>query len=116
MSVALPAQASTLTRSVAGLTVVHERVVHAVGVVRHEVRPKLKNATHRPSAEMDGTELPLSACAPDESTLTRSVVPDCRSCTKTSAVPFVSFGTRFAAALSNATKRPSAEMAGFPQW
>src|SRR5438034_4499637 len=49
--------------------------------------------------------------APPEATLTRSVVPVCRSWTNTSDTPFVSPATRSVAALSKATKRPSAERA-----
>jgi hypothetical protein len=39
----------------------------------------LENATKRPSAEIDGSRLKSSAWAPDESTLTLSVVPVARS-------------------------------------
>ncbi len=44
----------------------------------------LWNATNRPSAESEASPLLEFPCAPPESTLTRSVVPFCRSRTKTS--------------------------------
>jgi hypothetical protein len=74
----------------------------------------LTNATKRPSAEIEGREEPSepSLCAPPGPTLTRSVVPETRSRTKTSAHPFVSPATRFEARLRNATYRPSAEIDG----
>src|SRR5207244_1701178 len=78
---------------------------------------KLTNATKRPSAESAGGKaklrrplLPLP-WVPSEATLTRSVVPVCRSWTNTSDTPLVSPATRSVAALSKATKRPSAERA-----
>src|SRR5438552_3012338 len=76
----------------------------------------LKNATKLPSAEMAGAKNPAKlssfACVPVEDTLTRFVVPVIRSWTKTSTAPLVSRPTRLVASLENATKRPSAEMAG----
>src|SRR5438552_1822063 len=73
------------------------------------------DATKRPAAERAGTakEPPLLPfpCAPPDATLTRSVLPVCRSWTNTSDTPFVSPATRSVAALSKATKRPSAEIA-----
>src|SRR5438128_2450321 len=77
----------------------------------------LWNATKRPSAESAGKAkkpplLPLPCVPPPDATLTRSLVPVCRSWTNTSVVPFVSPATRLVASLSNATKRPSAERAG----
>src|SRR5204862_455509 len=70
------------------------------------------NATKPPSAERAAPELGPFPWVPSEATLTRSVVPVCRSCTNTSVLPFVSPATRLVAALWNATKRPSAERAG----
>src|SRR5207245_9919392 len=72
-------------------------------------------ATRRPAGAGGGATtmpplLPLP-CAPPEATLTRSVVPVCRSWTNTSDTPFVSPATRSLASLSKATKRPSAERA-----
>ena len=72
----------------------------------------LAKATQRPSAEMDAKELEPSPSLPSEATLTRSVVPFCRSRTKMSMVSFPSPGTRLVASLWKATKRPSAEMDG----
>src|SRR5438445_6238564 len=51
-------------------------------------------------------------CAPWESTLTRLVLPVLRSRAKTSLTVFVSPPTRLFATELNATKRPSAEIAG----
>src|SRR5438552_10226937 len=72
----------------------------------------LENATKRPAAEMAGVKLVPFASAPAEEMLTRPVVPVSRSRTNTSVTPLVSPGTRLVASLGNATKRPSAEMAG----
>jgi hypothetical protein len=55
-------------------------------------------------------ELPLSPCAPDESTLTSSVAPVWRSRMKTSVALLVSPDTKLVALLENATNRPSAEI------
>src|SRR5213592_1820721 len=71
----------------------------------------LWNATKRPSAERAAPALAALPSVPSEATLTRSVVPVCRSWTNTSDTLFVSPATRSAAALSKATKRPSAERA-----
>jgi len=71
----------------------------------------LWNATKPPSAERAGAALESFPWVPSEVTLTRSVVPVCRSCTNTSVLPFVSPATRLVAVLWNATKRPSAERA-----
>ncbi len=71
-----------------------------------------------PSALMSGSVLASFACAPALSTLTRTVSPVSRSCTKTSGHSpamslkngpqvFVSPATRFVAIESNATRRPS---------
>ena len=49
---------------------------------------------------------------PALSTLTRSVIPVCRSRTNTSCDPLVSPGTRLVAREAKATKRPSALSAG----
>lgn len=84
-------------------------------------------ATNRPSDDMAGqvaqaTRHP-SICAPFDATDTRTVVPRARSRTKTSGQfsstlsksqshALVSPGTRFEAAETKATKRPSPEMAG----
>ncbi len=76
-------------------------------LVADEIKP-----TKRPSALIAGRPLSAFACVPDESTLTRSVVPVCRSRTNTSSVALVSFGTRFEAGDEKATKRPSPLMAG----
>ena len=74
---------------------------------------KLSNATKRPSALMAGAkEKPLPLPVPALLALTRVVVPVFRSRTKTSKSPFASSGTKSAARLSNATKRPSALMTG----
>src|SRR5947207_11476816 len=74
---------------------------------------KLSNATKRPSALMAGAkEKPLPLPVPALLALTRVVVPVFRSRTKTSKSPFASSGTKSVARLSNATKRPSALMAG----
>src|SRR2546422_10585394 len=70
------------------------------------------NATKRPSAEIDAAKLSPLACAPWESTLTRLVLPVLRSRTKTSLTPFVSPFTSLAADDPEATKGPSAEIAG----
>src|SRR5205814_757207 len=72
----------------------------------------LWNATKRPSAERAGPALESFPWVPPEATLTRSVVPVCRSCTNTSVAPLVSPATRLVAALWKATKRPAAESAG----
>src|SRR5918995_2798469 len=75
-------------------------------------------ATHRPSAEIAGSRLvaysvPLPrAVSPFDPTDTRSVIPSSRSRTKMSLFVEVSLGTRPAASEWNATKRPSAEIAG----
>src|SRR5205814_6570006 len=68
----------------------------------------LWNATKRPAAERAGPALESFPCVPPEATLTRSVVPVCRSWTNTSVAPFVSPATRLVPALRNATKRPAA--------
>src|SRR5207244_1030493 len=70
------------------------------------------NATKPPSAERAAPALGPFPWVPSESTLTRSVVPVCRSWTNTSVAPFVSPATRLVAVLWNATKRPSAERTG----
>ena len=72
----------------------------------------LWNATTCPSTEIDGHRLSRFPSAPEESTLTRSVIPVARSWTKTSNHPFVSPATRFEAPLPNATTCPSAEIEG----
>jgi hypothetical protein len=58
---------------------------------------ELSNAISRPSAEMQPLRLISSPSAPAESTLIRSVVPDRRWRTNTSANPFASPGTRLEA-------------------
>src|SRR6185436_19592667 len=65
------------------------------------------NATNRPSAEIEDSRLKEFPSAPLESTLTRSVVPLSRSCTKLSEFAFVSLATRFVEELTKATTRPS---------
>src|SRR2546425_658529 len=72
----------------------------------------LWNATKPPSAERTGPALESFPWVPPEATLTRSVVPVCRSWTNTSVAPFVSRATRLVAVLWKATKRPSAERTG----
>src|SRR6059036_435078 len=74
----------------------------------------LSNATRRPSALMAGAEeKPLPLPPPALLTLIKVVVPVFRSRTKTSKSPFASSSaTKSVAKLSNATKRPSALMAG----
>ena len=61
------------------------------------------NATKRPSALIERSSTLSFACAPDLSTLTRSVVPVCRSWTNMSLVSFVSPATRLVASETNAT-------------
>ena len=61
----------------------------------------LANATTQPSPEMAAVSPPTRL--PASSTLTHSVMPVTRSWTNTSALLFVSFGTRFVAMLSKAT-------------
>ena len=51
---------------------------------------------------------------PSPATLTRSVVPACRSRTNTSRTPLVSPATRLVAVEVNTTKRPSALIPGLP--
>ena len=69
-------------------------------------------ATKRPSALMATTPLPPFPWFPVLSTLTRSVVPVCRSWTNTSEVPLVSPGTRLVDLELKATKRPLALIKG----
>ena len=59
----------------------------------------LWNATKPPSAERTGPALEPFPWVPPEATLTRSVVPVCRSRTNTSVAPFVSPATRLVAVL-----------------
>src|SRR5262245_53567430 len=73
---------------------------------------KLANAIQRPSEDITGRALQESPCAPDESTLARTVAPVQRSRTKTSVALFVSPATRFEAALWNAIQRPPEETTG----
>jgi hypothetical protein len=72
------------------------------------------NAIWRPSRETDGLPLAPLAWKPADEVETRSVRPVRQSCTNTSATPFVSPGTRLVASLTNATQRPSGEIAGSP--
>ena len=69
-------------------------------------------ATKRPSALIAGNPLVSLPSSPALETLTRSVVPACRSRTNTSKCPVVSPGTRLVAADMKAMKRPSALIAG----
>src|SRR5205814_3783520 len=69
----------------------------------------LWNATKPPSAERTGPALDAFPWVPPEATLTRSVVPVCRSCTNTSVMPIASPTARVVSALWKATKRPWAE-------
>src|SRR5918995_6867798 len=89
-------------------------LVEPASVSPTSVRARLWNEMWRPSAEMDGTQAASSACCPSLETDTRVVSPVTRSCTKTSRWRLVSSLTSVAALLWNATKRPSAEMAGVP--
>src|SRR5439155_233563 len=73
-----------------------------------------QKATKRPSALTAGAPLPQLPWVPALSTLTRSVMPVCRSWTKTSAYPLVASATRLVAYDSKATKRPSALIEGLP--
>ena len=61
------------------------------------------NATRRPSPLSEGWSLPPFAWLPSKPTLTRAVVFDWRSRTKTSLASFVSPSTRFEADDANAT-------------
>src|SRR5207253_1683861 len=118
----VPSEA-TLTRSVVLAGAPFERAVVAAarswtntsfapfGSPATRLVAALWTATKRPSAERAGQLLALLAWVPSEATLTRSVMPVCRSWTNTSVVPFVSLATRSVASLCNATKRPSAESA-----
>ena len=78
----------------------------------------LPKAMKRPSADTAtdhgdaGCGLARSPCAPDDETLTRSVVPACRSRRNTSATLLVSSGTSEVASLQKTTKRPSARACG----
>src|SRR5205814_1751554 len=86
------------------------------------MRLLLSPTTRSVAAELKATKLPSALIAGpyrlpfvsvlEESTLTRSVVPVCRSWTNTSMEPLVSPGTRLAASEAKATKRPSALIAG----
>src|SRR5262245_52531828 len=75
--------------------------------------PDVSNTTKRASAEMRGLLLGRVFCSPDVRTLTRSIAPESRSFTKTSATALVSPGTRFVAVDQNATKRPSPLICGW---
>src|SRR6266850_6059775 len=102
---------STLTRSV--IPVVRSWTKMSTDLFESPVTSlddSLWNATSRPSGEMAGQVLLPFTWLPEESTLTRSVIPVERSCTKTSPQPFVSPETRFELPLSKATNRPSAEI------
>src|SRR5581483_4016880 len=72
------------------------------------------NTTTCPLAEIAAKPLPAFAWAPVDETLTRVVIPVCRSRTNTSCAPLVSPGTRLDAVESNSTYRPSAEMPAGP--
>ena len=69
--------------------------------------------TNAPLALIAGAPEGPSAAPPPRAVLTSAVVPVCRSRTKTSGTPLLSPATRFVAADSNTTKRPSAERSGF---
>jgi hypothetical protein len=73
-----------------------------------------QKAMKRPSPLIAGVRLWLLASVPSEATLTRVVVPLCRSWTKMSSIPLVSPRTRLEAKDSNATKRPSTLSWGAP--
>ena len=75
-------------------------------MVAYEVK-----TTKRPSPVIEPPKLGPLPWAPLDETLTRSVVPVCRSRTKTSGSPLVSPLTRLPPRDSKATKRPSAESA-----
>src|SRR5579859_6543436 len=68
----------------------------------------LRNSTHRPSLLTTGAyEGAFPLPFPFKFTLTRAVVPFCRSRSKTSTALFVSPETRLDAELENTTYRPS---------
>ena len=72
-------------------------------------------ATKRPSALSAGgprNHASRFPCMPSLATLTRSVIPVCRSRTNTSSALLLSPGTRLEADDLKATKRPSALSAG----
>ena len=75
-----------------------------------------ENATYRPSALMEASQLRLFPCSPVLDTLTLVVVPVCRSRTNTSSTPFLSPATRFVASDENATYRPSPLIEGEELW
>src|SRR5947208_4418361 len=107
---------ATLTRSVTPVSRSWTRTSSALFVSPlTRLEAKLPKATKRPSAEMDGLKEPSLPWVPSDATLTRSVTPVRRSCTKTSEPPLVSPLTRLEAKLSKATKRPSAEMDGLKE-
>src|SRR5664280_307379 len=70
------------------------------------------NAIERPSAETAGQSLESFASVPSGATETRRT-PEADVQAKTSVVPFVSLGTRFAASDAKATTLPSDETAGW---
>jgi hypothetical protein len=74
---------------------------------------RLENATTCASAEIaGGSKLGPSPTTPVQSVETTVVDPLPRSWRKTSVSPFVSFGTRSVAPLTNTTTLPSADKAG----
>ena len=95
----------------AGLPIADEDVVLPVGVARDKVAGARAESDEAPVGRDSGTPLLESLWMPPVPTLTRSVVPACRSRTKTSRSWFVSPGTRLVAYDAKATKRPSLEIA-----
>ena len=107
------ASLATLTRSVVSLSRSWTKM-SALPLVSPATRLLARdvNATKRPSALMASIPLLLFPWVPSLATLTRSVVSVTRSRTKTSNSSLVSPATRLLASELNATKRPSALMAG----
>src|SRR5437763_5324890 len=97
------------------LTVVFEersrrKAVPSEGGVGTAFEMAVVNATHLPSGVMLG-----AADLFVWPTLTSLVMPDCKSLTKMSGSPLVSFATRSEAALSKTTQRPSGVSVGFDE-
>src|SRR5829696_7579311 len=104
----------TLTRSVAPVRRSRTKTSEVL-LVSFATRSEARDwkATKRPSDLMEGNPLSRFPCLPELLTLTRSVAPVCRSCTKASMKPLVSLATKFEASDSKATKRPSELIEGW---
>jgi hypothetical protein len=89
-----------------------EDVLDPNGIAGHQVGGRGGERHEAPIPVIAGSQLLLFPCPPALDTLTRVVVPVCRSCTNTSSLPLVSPATRVDAVEENATRRPSALMAG----